>query len=68
MGHVHKIIHFSCFFLSDDAQDEITERDKETMKCVSCGHRFTGESCDRCPECFSPDTEEVIDENDDGYW
>ncbi len=56
------------FFLSDDAQDEITGSDKKKMKCRSCGHRFVGEIYDRRPECFSMDTEEVIDENDDGYW
>jgi len=55
------------FFLSDDAQDEITGGKKKNMKCQLCGHRFAGESYESCPECFSSDTEEVIDEND-GYW
>ena len=56
------------FFLSDDAQDEISGSDKKKMKCLSCGHRFKGEIYDRCPECFSSDTEEETDEKDDGYW
>ncbi len=68
MGDVHKIIHFSCFFLSDDAKDEITEHDKETMKGRFRGHLFIGEVYDRCPECFSSDTEELTDEKDHGYW
>ena len=28
------------FFLSDDAQDEITGSGKTRMKCLSCGHIF----------------------------
>ena len=56
------------FFLSDDAQDEISVSDRKKMKCLSCGHRFTGEIYDRCPECFSSDTEELPEEKDDGYW
>ena len=56
------------FFLSDDAQDEITGEKKKKMKCGSCGHRFVGEFYESCPECFSSDTEEMIDEKDDGYW
>ncbi|MBC8420778.1 MAG: hypothetical protein H8E10_19525 [Desulfobacterales bacterium] len=55
-------------FLSDDAQDEITGSGKTRMKCRSCGYRFSGEIYDRCPECFSPDTEEAIDEKDHRYW
>ncbi len=43
------------FFLSDDAQDEISGGKKKNMKCRSCGHRFAGESYDSCPECFSLD-------------
>jgi hypothetical protein len=46
------------FFLSDDAQDEISGKDKKKMKCQSCGHRFRGETYDSCPECFSTDIEE----------
>jgi hypothetical protein len=56
------------FFLSDDAQDEITRSDKKRMKCLSCGHIFRGEIYDRCPECFSMDTEEVADETKNRYW
>jgi len=56
------------FFLSDDAQDEITGSDKKRMKCLSCGYRFMGKIYDRCPECLSLDTEEVTDEKDHGYW
>ncbi len=56
------------FFLSDDAQDEISGGKKKNMKCQSCGHGFAGESYDSCPECFSLDTEEIADEKDDGYW
>ncbi|MBL7216765.1 MAG: hypothetical protein ISS62_03655 [Desulfobacteraceae bacterium] len=55
-------------FLGDDAQDEITRGGKTRMKCFSCGHLFIGESYDRCPECFSLDTEEAADEKDDRYW
>ncbi len=47
------------FFLSDDAQDEISGGEKKDMKCRSCGHGFAGESYDSCPECFSLDTEEA---------
>jgi len=56
------------FFLSDDAQDEITGEKRKNMKCGSCAHRFAGESYESCPECFSSDTEEMIDEKDSGYW
>ena len=52
------------FFLSDDAQDEITREKRKNMKCGSCGHRFSGESYDSCPECFSYDTENI--DNDIG--
>ncbi|MBL7172500.1 MAG: hypothetical protein ISS68_06650 [Desulfobacteraceae bacterium] len=34
------------FFLSDDAQDEISGGNKKNLKCRSCGHRFTGEIYD----------------------
>jgi len=53
--------------LSGDAQDEITGTGKKRMKFLFCGQRFTGEVSDSCPERFSPDTEEVPDENDDRY-
>jgi len=56
------------FFLSHDAQDEICGEKRENRKCLSAGHRFIGEICDRCPECFSFDIEEVTDEKEDGYW
>jgi len=56
------------FLLSDDAQDEIAGTDKKKMKCRFCGNRFVGQIYDRRPECFSSDTEEVIDQRDDGYW
>jgi len=56
------------FFLSDDVQDEISGVKKKNMKCGSCSHRFAGEFYESCPECFSSDTEEVIDEEDSGYW
>jgi len=55
-------------YLSDDAQDDIIRTDKMKMKCLSCGYRFMGEMYDGCPECFSPDTEELINVNDRGYW
>ena len=48
------------FFLSDDAQDEITGEKKKNMKCGSCGHRFAGEFYDNCPECFSVNTDGVV--------
>ena len=50
------------FFLSDDAQDEISRSGKKRMKCLSCGHRFMGKIYDSCPECFSLDIEEAVDE------
>jgi len=56
------------FFLSNDAQDKITGEKRKNMKCASCGHRFAGESYESCPECFSSDTKEVIDEKGGGYW
>jgi hypothetical protein len=55
------------FFLSDDAQDDLQGSDKKKMKCLSCGHRFMGEIYDDCPECFSPNTEEAVEETNDGY-
>jgi hypothetical protein len=48
------------FFLSDDAQDEISGKDLEKLKCQSCGHRFKGEIYDSCPKCESVFTEEVL--------
>lgn len=48
------------FFLSDDAQDEISGTHKKKMKCHSCGYRFMGETYDSCPKCYSVNTEEVI--------
>jgi len=56
------------FLLSDDAQGEITGTTKKRMKCLSCGHRFMGEFYDRCPKCFSSDTEEFTDEKKHEYW
>ncbi len=56
------------FFLSDDAQDEISGGKRQNMKCRSCGHRFAGEFYESCPECYSPDTEEAAVEKDDEYW
>ena len=56
------------FFLSDDAQDEISWKKKKNMKCGSCGHRFAGESYDSCPECYSLNIEETAHEKDDEYW
>lgn len=35
-------------FLSDDAQDDISGRDRKKMKCRSCGHRFRGEIYGSC--------------------
>ena len=48
------------FFLSDDAQDEISGEKRKNMKCRSCGHRFAGESYDSCPKCYSVNTEKVV--------
>jgi Zn finger protein HypA/HybF involved in hydrogenase expression len=47
------------FFLSDDVQDEIQTDGKKGIKCLSCGHRFVGETYDNCPKCFSSNTEEI---------
>jgi len=49
----------SYLLLSDDVQDEISRSEWENMKCLSCGHRFRGEIYDRCPKCFSMDTQEL---------
>ena len=49
------------FSLSDDVQDELQGTDKKKMKCHSCGHRFVGEIYDGCPECYSANTEELIE-------
>ena len=48
------------FFLSDDAQDEISGSNRKRMKCLSCMHMFKSEIYGRCPECFSSDIEEVL--------
>ena len=57
------------FFLSDDAQDEISGKNLKKMTCQSCGHRFKGDTYDSCPGCFSPDTEELEEGKDDmGKW
>ena len=37
------------------------------MKCLDCGHLFSGESYDSCPECFTTMTEEINLERDDEY-
>ena len=51
------------FFLSDDAQDELQGSDKRKIRCLSCGHRFVGETYDNCPKCFSSNTEELSEQN-----
>ena len=33
------------FFLSDDAQDEISENDRKEMKCRPCGYTFMEINC-----------------------
>jgi hypothetical protein len=53
------------FFLSDDAQDEIEGSKKTKMRCLTCGHRFFGDILDNCPECYSPDTEEIGERDND---
>ena len=52
------------FFLSDDAQDEISGGKRKNMKCRSCGHRFAGEFYESCPECYSANTKEFISDPD----
>ena len=47
------------FFLSDDAQDEISGSDREKMKCLSCA-QVHGETYDSCPECYSAITKEAV--------
>ena len=56
------------FLLSDDVQDELNGEDKTKMKCLSCGNKFIGEIYDDCPECYSPDTEELISRANDDEW
>jgi len=48
-------------FLSDDVQDELGGSGQKRMKCRSCGHRFSGEVYDDCPECFSANILEIHD-------
>ena len=48
------------FFLSDDAQDEISGVKKKNMKCGVCGYKFAGESYESCPKCYSVNTDEVV--------
>jgi len=38
------------------------------MKRLSCGHIFVGSIYDRCPACFSSDTEQLADEKEDTSW
>jgi rubrerythrin len=52
------------FFLSDDAQDDLQGSEKTKMRCLTCGHKFLGEIYDDCPECLSPDTEEINKQDD----
>ena len=56
------------FLLSDDVLDELNGEDKTRMKCLSCGHRFIGEVHSDCPQCYSPDTEELISRINDDEW
>ncbi len=49
----------ACRILSDDVKDEFIDTDERKMKCLSCGHKFTGEYYDDCPECSSSDTKEI---------
>jgi rubrerythrin len=51
----------------DDAQDEISDTDKTKMRCLTCGHKFIGEIYDDCPECFSPNTEEISERDNDNF-
>jgi len=49
------------FFLSDDVQDEIINlRKRNIMTCRSCGHRFSGEFDESCPECYSIKIAEMV--------
>jgi len=57
----HQPFEFYTFVSDEDG-------DIPNMKCLSCGHTFVGDIYDRCPECFSSDTEQTAEENDDGYW
>lgn len=52
------------FFLSDDAQNEITGFDCKMMKCRLCGHRFWGDVYDNCPNCNSLETEALFRDMD----
>jgi rubrerythrin len=55
------------FFLSDDAQDELQGSGKTKMRCLTCGHKVLGEVYDVCPECFNPNTEEIIEQNNENF-
>ena len=53
------------FFLSDEAQNEISGGKRNNMKCRSCGHRFVGEFYESCPECYSINTETIEEDSSD---
>jgi len=55
------------FLLSDDVQDDLQGGDKRKMRCLTCGHKFLGEIYDDCPECFSPNTEEISERDDSDF-
>ena len=42
------------FFLSDDAQDQVSGSGKKRMKCLFCGHWFTGEIYAKLPGVLRP--------------
>ena len=47
------------FFLSDDAQDEIQNPQKQKLRCLLCGHEFLGQKSNHCPVCYSMEFSEI---------
>ena len=49
----------SYLFLSDDAQDELENPKKRKIKCLLCGHEFSGQKTDQCPICYGTQFSEI---------
>jgi len=49
----------SYLFLSDDVQDELGNPQKRKMKCLLCGHEFSGRKTDQCPICYGTQFSEI---------
>jgi len=47
------------FFLSDDVQNELGNRQNRKLKCLLCGHEFLGRKTDQCPLCYGTQFSEI---------